>query len=60
MIPPAVCLDVIPFTCTVAAPQSDEKDLCLFEIFWLHLPQYQKGGVQQLLLITPSCLMVYH
>ena len=39
---PNLCLSVLTFTGTVAAPQNDEKVLRRFGIVWSHLPQYQK------------------
>ena len=53
MRPPILCMGVLAFTGTVAAPQNDGKFLCRFGIAWLHLPQYQKGGVQLVLMIPP-------
>ena len=39
--------------------QNDVKGLSQFGIFWLHLKQYQRGGVQLVLMIPFSYLMGY-
>ena len=52
-----IWMRVIALTVIIAAPKNDEKGLHRFGIFWSHLPQYQKGGVRTVLLITLSCCM---
>ena len=52
MILTTLCLDVIYLTGTIYEPKSAEKGLHRFGIVWLHILQYQKGGVRQVLLIT--------
>ena len=51
-----VCMGVIALTATISAPQNDEKYLRQFGIFWSYLPQYQKGGVRPVSMITPHIL----
>ena len=55
----AGCLDVPSLKDIVGVPQSGGIDLRRLDILWLHLLQYQKGGVHQVWLITPSCIMEY-
>ena len=54
MILPAVCLGMLNLTGTTYVQQNNDKGLRWFGIVWLHLLQYQKGGVQLVLLIPPS------
>ena len=55
----AGCLDVPSLKDIVVVPQSGVRDLCWLRKFWLHLLQCQRGGVQQVWLIHPSCLLDY-
>ena len=57
MILLTLCLSVLALIGAIAASQNDEKCLRRFGIVWLHIPQYQKGGVRPLLLIPPSFLL---
>ena len=60
MILPYVFMDVLSFIGTISAPQSDLIGICWFGIVLLHLPQYKKVSVRQVLLITSSSIMWIH
>ena len=54
MILPTLCLGMLNLTGTTYVQQNNDKGLHWFGIVWLHLLQYQKGGVRLVLLIPPS------
>ena len=55
----AGCLDVPSLKDIGVVPQSGGIDLRHLVIVWLHLLQYKIGGVQQVWLINPSCILEY-
>ena len=62
MILPAVFLDMLSLTDTIATPLRYEKGLRQFGIVWTHILQYQKSGLRQVLLIPLYVLwdVIYH